>query len=151
MNERWLPIVGFEGRFEVSDLGRVRSVARFVPSPRHGPLAKRFVLSRVLRAHTWGAQYPGLVLIADDGTKVRKMVHQLVAEAFIPNPHRYTYVNHIDGDKSNPSAVNLEWVTQSMNLRHAHETGLRATGSAHHFAKLKRDAGGRCLPREEFA
>lgn len=51
-------------------------------------------------------------------------LHKIIAEVFVPNPHNYTEVNHIDGNKDNNSAENLEWCTRSHNIRHAYSTGL---------------------------
>ena len=60
-----------------------------------------------------------------DGVKVRKGVHQIVAETFVPNPDNKPMVNHIDGNKENNHYSNLEWVTCSENNLHAYSTGLR--------------------------
>lgn len=64
-----------------------------------------------------------------DGKRTIKRVHILVAETFIPNPHRLPVVNHIDGNKQNPHVTNLEWTTHSENTKHAHRTGLIAKTS----------------------
>jgi hypothetical protein len=82
------------------------------------------------------------------GSAERKMIHQIVATVFLENPHRFPLINHIDGNKSNPRADNLEWTDQSANMLHAHQTGLRPVGKDHHFAKLARDAGGRCVAND---
>ena len=59
------------------------------------------------------------------GFKKAMKLHQLVAKAFIPNPHNYTQINHIDGNKQNNSIENLEWCTSKHNVQHAHRLGLR--------------------------
>lgn len=148
-SEVWKPVPGYEDRFEVSDLGRVRSVERDVPSPRHGPGKTRRVRSHVLALHTWGAKYPGIVLTDEKGVSHREMVHRLVATVFIPNPFGHAFVNHLDNDTMNPRASNLEWCDQSRNIAHAYATGRRPVGEAHHFAFLSRDAHGRCVARGE--
>ena len=61
---------------------------------------------------------------AGDGHRPSQLVHRMVAETWIPNPNNYTQVNHINGDKDDNSVENLEWVTQSQNIRHAYRTGL---------------------------
>ena len=58
------------------------------------------------------------------GNKNRVLVHRLVAETFIPNPHNLTDVNHINGDKTDNSVSNLEWLSHTDNVRHAWQTGL---------------------------
>lgn len=143
--ERWKSIAGFEGRFEVSTYGRVRSVSRAVPSPRHGDGATRVIKSRIIAAHSRSG-YPMIALTNDDGVRIGKQVHRLVAEAFIPNPCGHPEVNHLDTDRTNARATNLEWCTRSMNMSYAYRMGTRPVGSEHHFAKLARDEGGRCLP-----
>lgn len=65
-------------------------------------------------------------------------IHRIIALTFIPNPNNYKQVNHIDGDKGNNCASNLEWCNNSMNQLHAHETGMRIydKGTEHHNHKL---------------
>ena len=150
MNENWLPIVGYEGRYEVSDQGRVRSVSRLVRRiERSGGWGTRRIPSRVIALHTWGAPYPGAVLVGADGSRNREMVHRLVAKAFVPNPESLDQVNHIDADTKNAAATNLEWCNQSHNVKHSYLICNRGSGPDHHFASLERDSGGHCKPKKD--
>lgn len=64
---------------------------------------------------------------------VSRYLHRLIAEAFIPNPDHLCEVNHKDGNKTNNTVQNLEWVTRSRNIKHAYDTGLRKTTSVSAF------------------
>lgn len=73
------------------------------------------------------------------GIRKRLYIHRILAELFIPNPDNKAEVNHIDGNKTNNSLINLEWATHQENLQHAHRTGLIKNlprGERSHFAKL---------------
>ena len=114
MKEEWKPIKGLESEYAVSDLGRVRSLDRFVTNPGNpaGGYSQRGQMLKVCTAKNGYS----VVNIGRDRTTY---VHRLVAEAFIGEiPHGLT-VNHIDGDKSNNSVANLEIVTYSETHRHA--------------------------------
>ena len=128
--EEWRPVVGFEGRYEVSSLGRIRSFAGVGRNSTWGPHNKPKILSSWLS----GSGYPTIHLGGRRDQR-KASIHTLVAEAFIPNPHQEKEVNHIDGDKLNNVVANLEWVSRKANMRHAVATGLVAQGSAHHNAR----------------
>lgn len=144
--EVWVPIAGYEGLYEVSDLGRVRSLDREVatlgPRNRTSKRLRGKLLSQTLNK---GTGYLS-VSLSRDGRVRRKDTHTLVARAFCDGEMPGMEVNHDDGVKGNNRADNLEWVTSSRNNEHAYFIGLRPTGKAHHFSKLKRDSKGRCLP-----
>lgn len=110
MNEEiWKPVVGYEGVYSVSDLGRVRRERR-----GHGTW-----IGRVLRAAN--SHGYGVVTLRDDGRDYKKLVHRLVAEAFFgPCPDGHN-VNHKDGVCDNNSACNLEYTTWKGNVRHARD------------------------------
>ena len=118
--EIWKPIKGFEGKFEVSNLGRVKSLSREVPPT--GPNQKvKTVKERILRPIT---QHPGYYNVSLEG--VKHLIHRLVAKAFVNNPDSANFdcVNHKNGIKLDNRCVNLEWCNKLLNNRHAVETGL---------------------------
>jgi hypothetical protein len=100
--EQWKPVLGYEGLYEVSDQGRVKSRKGFItPKPTN---------NGYLRTDLWKS-----------GVRWRPTIHRLVAEHFIPNLRQCPQVNHKDGNKSNNAAQNLEWCTASENALHAVE------------------------------
>ena len=113
MIEEWRDIEGYEGLYQVSSLGNVRSQRR---KTTKGGLLK-------IAKNPCGYSF---VNLCKNGKASLKRIHRLVAEAFVPNPNGYSDVNHIDGNKENNKASNLEWVTRSANINHAYKTGLRS-------------------------
>ena len=109
--ENWKPVVGYEGLYEVSDQGRVRSVDRITRDGRRWK-------GRVLSTSKVSSGYLHTVLSVD-GKYDHVYVHRLVADAFVPNPQGKLEVNHKDGNKKNNVASNLEWVTHSENGLHS--------------------------------
>lgn len=97
MDEIWKPIIGYEARYQVSNLGNVRS--------------KNGVLKPQARQHG----YLSVWLYDGYGNAKQYSVHRLVAMSFIPNPSGYAEVNHKDEDKTNNCAENLEWCTHQQN------------------------------------
>ena len=120
MTEVWKDISGFEGRYQVSDAGRVRSLDRKVHGvSKAGRVYPRKVRGAVLRP---GACRGYLIVnLHPTGTIA---VHLLVARAFVGGCAPGLEVNHKDGDKHNNAAANLEWVTRRGNQIHAVATGL---------------------------
>ena len=131
--ERWLPVVGYEGIYEVSDLGRVRSVARTVPYRYRmtSVICYRRIpaktISQIVNVAVGGRLYVNL----RKETVKMVTVHRLVALAFVPNPNALPEVNHIDANKTNNAASNLEWCTRIQNARHAARLGLFTSGEQH--------------------
>lgn len=112
----WLPVVGYEGYYEVSDLGEVRSV-------RYNHKGE-VIHSRLLKPAIKPRGYLGVVL-CKQGVTTNHLVHRLVATAFLPNSNGLPEVNHKDGNKLNAVVTNLEWCSGSENLHHAYNTGLK--------------------------
>ena len=114
-NERWKVIPGFNGKYLISDMGNVYSTS------------KCKIMKKRLNQH--GYYDIGLDLNNHNKTK---RIHRLVAEAFVYNddPINKTTVNHIDGDRSNNKANNLEWASYSENEKHAYDKLHRPINSA---------------------
>lgn len=120
--EEWLPVVGFEDIYEISNLGEIRSVNRLIPRP--GITGDINRSGQLMTPHVTPKGYLRLQL-SKNGTHANRMVHILVAEAFVPNPDGKPQVNHKDGHKQNNRYWNLEWCTPSENLQHAYDNGLK--------------------------
>jgi len=137
--EIWRDVVGYEGIYKVSSIGRVKSLERLVKCghPGSNPRRKK---EKVLNINYHTDGYPQTQLNVDGKFRTIK-IHRLVAEAFLPNPKCFLIVNHKDGNKANNSADNLEWCTSSENVRHALNTGLlvHKTGENHHNSKLNQN------------
>lgn len=107
MEEIWRDVVGYEGLYEVSNLGNVRSLFRY---------------KKQLKWNVLGSGYASVQLFKEKvGTRL--LVHRLVAKAFLPNLDGLPVVNHKDENKLNNNVDNLEWCTQQYNL--AYNDGYR--------------------------
>ena len=131
MIEEWREIEGFDGFFQVSNTGKVRSCCN-----SHGTRGK-------WKLRSLSANHDGYLKVRlQKGAKdVTRRVHTLVAQAFIPNPNCYNTVNHKDGDKTNNNVENLEWADRSQQMIHAYKNGLKKPikGSKNSQAKLTDD------------
>jgi hypothetical protein len=131
--EIWKSIEGFEGRYEVSNHGRVKSLPRTHPKRRG--LIKERIIKFSFTGGRKGRKYP-TVHITNRPLVKHLMIHRLVAMTFIPNPENKREVNHKDGDKLNNHVDNLEWCTRKENIRHSLDSGLLMTNGAHFNAIL---------------
>lgn len=120
MKETWKQIPDFEMMYEVSNYGNVRGFER----NKIGSLSGKEVTlkSRLLKPYKGGKGCGYLrVCLSKNNKKTIRAVHRLVAELFIPNPDNKKAVNHIDGNKWNNMAYNLEWCTNSENMVHYYQ------------------------------
>ena len=117
MNETWKDILGYEGIYQVSNLGNVKGVDRYV---KYSNDSVKFIKERILKTHTNNVGY-SIVSLNYDGRRKTKIVHRLVLEAFAPIDSNTMTVNHIDGIKLNNRLSNLEWCTLSDNIKHSYE------------------------------
>ena len=132
--EQWRDIAGFEGLYQVSDLGRFRSFDKIRAIGR----GQRLIPGRVLKPTLGFSGYWVLSLSDHSRQKRQYRAHRLIAQAFIPNPNKKPEINHKNGNRADNRLDNLEWVTASENHQHAFVTGLQVArcGESHHNAKL---------------
>lgn len=117
--EKWMDIVGYEGYYKISSLGRVKGVERVAFKVHFGNekiVKERFIA--IFKAKKTGYLR---VQLSKGGVNKKYSVHRLVAIAFLPNPNNKKCVNHKNGNKEDNSVGNLEWNTHKENIRHAIE------------------------------
>lgn len=119
--EEWRPVVGYEGLYEVSNLGCVRSLDRYVDYKG----IVRFRKGKILKQSLTTTGYKKVTLCDKNHKRKHAKVHRLVAMAFIPKPKNKNLINHKDGNPLNNRMENLEWCTYSENITHAYQNGLR--------------------------
>lgn len=110
-NEIWKPIKGYEGLYEVSNLGRVKSLERVRPNMSKGLYKERILKNQISRGG-----YHKVALLRNEGKMKLYSVHRLVAEAFIPNPFNKPCIDHINTIKTDNSIENLRWATWKENI-----------------------------------
>ena len=127
MKEIWKDIPGFEGAYQASTLGRIRSLDRTITrgaSKRRGPYEAKLkgrIIKPVLRKD-------GYVVVPLGESLPCNRVHQLIAGTFIPNPENKPMINHKNGDREDNSVNNLEWCTNQENQIHARDILKREFG-----------------------
>lgn len=117
MTEIWKPIKGYEELYEVSNFGRVKSLAKRVGTSFRNS-------EKILKSSNVAHGYQAVVL-HHDGKQKTHTIHRLVAEAFIKNPKNKRCVNHKKGIKTDNRASELEWATHLENTQHAWKNGLQ--------------------------
>lgn len=114
LNEVWKPVVGYKGIYEVSNLGNVKVLDRFIIRERNGTYIKK---GHFLKKELDNQGYYRVTLTKNNNSK-HKLVSRLVAQAFIPNPNNLPCVNHKDENSLNNCVDNLEWCTQKYNCNY---------------------------------
>lgn len=122
--EIWKDVKGYEGIYQVSNFGRVKVMDRYIVRKKmskseNSYFVKGKILSPGLDSVTG---YYGIKL-CKNGVKESFKIHKLVAIAFIENPFGKKYINHINSVRTDNNVSNLEWVTQSENMKHAFNSG----------------------------
>jgi len=132
--EVWLDIKGYEGHYQVSSFGRVKSLARVIECRKNVFVNKK---EKFLSDWDCGKGYRK-VKLSKDGIEKSIRVHRLVADTFLSNPDAKLEVNHINGIKNDNRVENLDWCTSSENTIHALNNKLKISqkGSEHGMSKL---------------
>lgn len=148
--EIWKPVKGYEGYYEISNFGRLKSLERKVRQGNH----LRFVPEKIKKPQTSGDGYPAYTLCKDCKSHMIK-IHLLIARAFIPNPENKGYIDHINTDKKDFSIGNLRWVTAKENannpltLQHCREnTYIKEVSRRANITKIEK--GCKNAPRKVY-
>lgn len=121
MEEIWKDITGYEGYYQISNFGRVKSLSRKIISEQY-PKYYRNTEERILK-QSIGKRGYFTVTLKKDGIGSTKTVHRLIALEFIPNPNNFREINHINCDKLDNDIINLEWVSPKENTQRAWKNG----------------------------
>lgn len=133
MEEVWKDIEGYEGLYQVSNLGRVKSLEKIVLNKGSKILKPEIILKTGFSRDG----YPLTTISKNNKTRTFR-INRLVAQAFIPNPENKDTVNHKNGIKTDNRVENLEWNTRSENVLHAYKYGLKISvkGEKHYASKI---------------
>lgn len=133
--EQWKDVIGYEGLYQVSDLGRVKSMQRICSCNSKG--GTRLKKEKILKQTLQESGYIQRTLLKE-GKLFLTGVHRLVAKAFISNPENKPEVNHKDCIKHHNYVYNLEWNTYKENIQHSWKNGLAKPkkGEKHNMSKL---------------
>jgi len=134
--EVWKDIKGYEGCYQISNLGGVKRMAHTIISKKgYSSFYPERLMVPVLSTKGYWT-----IKLSLSGKSNRFLIHRLIAIAFIPNPENKPYINHKDGIKTNNDIPNIEWCTAKENQQHAYDTGLkigvRQKGEDHGSARL---------------
>lgn len=128
--EEWRPVVGYEGYYEISSIGNIRSLDRYVFNK--GNQSNSFIKGKPLMSMENKYGYY-MHCLYKDGRYKNVPIHRMVALAFLQNTDNEPQINHKDGNKKNNRVENLEWVSPSKNVQHAYDTQLNTCVSIRHY------------------
>jgi len=142
MNIKEIP--GYEGIYSITNDGRVYAHPKTGSGAHLGKWLKPWLsFSRKRNKNTYL-----MVSLCMNNTKLKSLIHRLVAQAFVPNPNNLKIVNHKDGNKLNNHYLNLEWSTHGKNIKHAYDSGLRKVSKFNidRIQKLGQERKGKKFP-----
>lgn len=132
MKEIWKDIEGFEGIYQISNLGQVKSLEKIDRCPNGGLFTRPEIIMKQSDSDGYKR-----VQLYKDGKSKQKLIHRLVCEHFVENPENKSEVHHIDFDKSNNYYLNLRWSTSKENVNYTVEAGRKHNlSNNHHNAKI---------------
>jgi len=131
--ENWKDIPDYEGFYQASDLGNIKSISRKVYIPKRNIYRQQQEI--ILTYNPYSKRYPRVSLHKNSEVEI-KLIHTIIGLLFVPNPKNLPFLNHINGIKTDPRACNLEWCSHLENMQHAFRTGLVPNGERNHKAKL---------------
>ena len=138
--EIWRDIKDYEGLYQISNLGRIKSLPRIKRNFNiNSKQLEEIVLPEKIRKPQLTQYGYYRIGLTKNHKQIYYSVHRLVAEAFIPNPNNLPQVNHINGIKTDNRVENLEWCDNSFNQKHAFNAGLQKGNSDHPNSKLTYD------------
>ena len=149
MIECWKDIKGYEGAYQISNTGRVKSIIKWDLNKR------KYICEETILTPTDNGYGYLIVSLRKNTKKKNHYVHRLVAEAFVTNPKGMPYVNHIDYDKKNNNHSNLEWCNQKDNILHSvermrHPKARTHTNTGEKYISKRKDRFRITIARREY-
>lgn len=135
--EEWKDIKGYEGYYQISNLGRVRSLDRETTQKHYSGVTSHYFRKGNIKKIQVQKNGYEIIALNKNGKITRKLIHRLVAESFIDNPKDYSYVNHKDNNLRNNQVDNLEWCTQSYNIKYAYDNWTKYPPNMKSIRQLK--------------
>lgn len=135
--EIWKDIKNYEGYYQVSNYGNVRSITRKREQRHYSGGTSHYVFNGKMLTIQKQRNGYCTVDLHKCGKTERKLIHRLVATAFIENKNNYKYINHKDNNPSNNRVDNLEWCTQKYNIQYAYDNGTKIPPHMKEVRQLK--------------
>lgn len=134
--EIWKDIKAYEGLYQISNSGNVRSLDRYETNGRTMILYKGKMLSKAI-SHSNKGYY--IVSLSKKGKSTKKYIHRLIAEAFIPNPNNYPCINHKNENKLDNRIENLEWCTDIYNINYGNRNKKASKNISKRIVQISKD------------